>query len=130
MKCATTTLANQMAAQDGIFISDPKEPNFFSNEENWPKGSAWYESLFERSAGAQLRGEASTHYTKLPTYPHTLQRFRKVFEDVKLIYMMRHPIDRLRSQFIHEGTQRLVTAPIARERETKSWMIDLSLRSS
>ncbi len=124
MKCATSTLAVQLGAQEGIFISDPKEPNFFSNDEIYAKGLAWYESLFDAAGGARLRGEASTHYTKLPTYPKTLQRFREVFRDVRLIYMMRHPIDRLVSQFVHEWSQRLVSGPIENELEKNSWMID------
>lgn len=124
MKCATTTLAVQLAAQGGIFVSDPKEPNFFSNDEIYAQGMEWYESLFQDAGGAQLVGEASTHYTKLPTYPKTVERFKKVLPDVRLIYVMRHPIDRLLSQYVHEWSQRLITGPIEEELLMNSWMID------
>lgn len=124
MKCATSTLAVQLAAQDGVFISDPKEPNFFSNDEIYAKGMDWYKSLFQDAGGARLVGEASTHYTKLPTYPKTIERFKKALPDVKLIYVMRHPIDRLLSQYVHEWSQRLVTGPIEEELLMNSWMID------
>ena len=40
MKCGTTTLAAQLAAQDGLFITTPKEPNFFSDDADLCQGSA------------------------------------------------------------------------------------------
>ena len=124
MKCATTTLAVQLAAQEGVFISDPKEPNFFSNDEIYAKGTPWYEALFDGASGCTLVGEASTHYTKLPTYPDTLARFRSALPDVKLIYVMRHPIDRVVSQYMHEWSQRLVSGPIDDELASNPWIVD------
>lgn len=124
MKCATTTLAAQLGAQEGVFVSDPKEPNFFSDDEIYAQGLGWYESLFEGAEGAQLRGEASTHYTKLPTHPNALARLREVLPDARLIYVMRHPIDRLVSQYIHEWSQRVISGPIEAELEKNPWMID------
>jgi hypothetical protein len=124
MKCATTTLAVQLAAQEGVFISDPKEPNFFSNDEIYANGPAWYESLFDGAKGCSLVGEASTHYTKLPTYPHTIERFRAMLPDARLIYVMRHPIDRVVSQYMHEWSQRLVSGPIDDELAKNPWIVD------
>ena len=124
MKSATTTLALQLSSLEGVFVSDPKEPNFFSNDEIYSKGMGWYESLFVGAEGCQLIGEASTHYTKLPTYPRTLERFREALPDVKLIYVMRHPIDRVVSQYIHEWSQRLVSGPIDDEIARNPWMVD------
>ncbi len=51
-----------------------------------------------------LRGESSTHYTKLPDYPRTVERMVRDLPRLKLIYLMRHPIDRLMSQYVHEVT--------------------------
>ena len=42
MKCATSTLHEQLALQPGIFMSQLKEPNFFSNDEEYEKGWNWY----------------------------------------------------------------------------------------
>lgn len=113
MKCATSTLHEQLAQQPGIVMSTPKEPYFFSNDEVWQRGMAWYASLFEHASEDALCGESSTHYTKLPTYPHTVARMREHLPpDVKFIYIMRHPIDRLVSQYIHEWTERVVSTPI------------------
>ena len=46
MKSATSTLHNQLAAQPGIFMSTPKEPNFFSDDTVYAQGLAWYHGLF------------------------------------------------------------------------------------
>ena len=69
MKSATTTLHEQLARQPGVFMSRPKEPNFFSDDAIYARGWGWYCSLFRPAGVADLRGESSTHYTKLPTYP-------------------------------------------------------------
>ena len=103
MKCATSTLHEQLASQPGLFMSRPKEPNFFSDDDIYAKGWAWYRGLFEGADERALRGESSTHYTKLPTYPHTVARIRRHLPRVKLIYIMRDPIDRLISHYLHES---------------------------
>jgi len=112
MKCATSTLHDQLARQGGIFMSTPKEPNFFSDDENWAKGLGWYESMFEGAPPGALRGESSTHYTKLPTYPETVARFAEHLPHAKLVYVMRDPIARLVSQYIHEWSQASISVPI------------------
>ncbi len=106
MKCATSTLHDQLATQSGVFMSEPKEPCFFSDDANWNRGIDWYRGLFADAQPGDTCGESSTHYTKLPTHPHTVRRMRDAIgTDVRLIYMMRHPIDRLVSQYIHEWSQ-------------------------
>lgn len=102
MKSATSTLQEQMVEQAGIFMSDPKEPNFFSDDDQFSKGIGWYSSLFMGAPEGCLLGEASTHYTKLPTYPDTISRLRAYLPHPRLIYVMRHPIDRLISHYMHE----------------------------
>ena len=108
MKCATSTLHDQLARIDGISMTEPKEPNFFSDELNWAKGMGWYESLFESMPVDDLKGESSTHYTKLPTYPLCIPRMHEHLPNAKLIYVMRDPIDRIVSQYIHEWSQRVI----------------------
>ncbi len=112
MKCATSTLHDQLAQQPGIHMSTPKEPNFFSNDEIYKKGMAWYSSLFRPEPGL-LQGESSTHYTKLPTYPHTLSRMRdNGLGKTRFIYVIREPVSRLVSQYIHEWSQGLLKEDI------------------
>ena len=102
MKSATTTLQEQLVQQPGIFMCDLKEPNFFSDDEQFRKGLVWYAKLFSGAPAGDLLGEASTHYTKLPVHPHTVARMREHLPNARLVYVMRHPVDRLISHYIHE----------------------------
>lgn len=113
MKCATSTLHEQLAGLPGVFMSTPKEPCYFSDDDVYARGTEWYRSLFADAPSEALCGESSTHYTKSPTYLHTISRMeRDLPNHVKFIYIMRHPIDRLVSQYVHEWTQRIVSCEI------------------
>ena len=113
MKSATTTLHEQLACQPGVFMSRPKEPNYFSDDQIHARGWRWYSSLFRAAEPGDLRGESSTHYTKLPSYPRTVDRMVRDLPQVKLIYVMRHPIDRLISQYVHEITCGRIRVPLS-----------------
>ena len=126
MKSATSTLHEQLARQPGIFMTTPKEPYFFSNDPVYAKGLGWYESLYADSAPDALRGESSTHYAKLPTYPDTIARIQAHTPDAKFIYIMRHPIDRLISQYIHHWTEKAVSVPIDEAIDALPIMVDYS----
>lgn len=102
MKSATSTLQEQLAQQPGLYMSDPKEPNFFSDDDQYNKGIDWYAGLFKCFPSEGLFGEASTHYTKLPTYPKTIDRISEHLSNVRYVYVMRHPVDRLVSHYTHE----------------------------
>ena len=106
MKSATTTLQKQLSLQPGIFMTTPKEPNYFSDNEVYELGDGWYGELYKEAAATDILGEASTHYTKLPTYPETISRMCTYLEGTpKFIYIIRHPIDRLISHYKHEWSE-------------------------
>ncbi len=112
MKSATSTLHEQLARQDGFFMCTPKEPYFFSDDPVYAKGIEWYVNLFADAQSSDICGESTTHYAKLPTYPKTIARIAKHVPDAKFVYVMRHPIDRLVSQYIHQWTEREIDRPI------------------
>lgn len=105
MKSATSSLYDQLLSQPGIFMSELKEPNFFSNDEQYSRGLDWYKSLFDDAKEGDIIGEASTHYTKLPTYPKTIERLKQQIKSPRLIYVLRHPIERLVSQYVHQWSE-------------------------
>ncbi|WP_227271824.1 sulfotransferase domain-containing protein [Roseobacter weihaiensis] len=119
MKCGTSTLQAQLAAQDGVFMTTPKEPNFFSDDAVYARGIDWYRALYDGAAPGVLTGEASTHYTKRPTYPDTLARMQHAAQTAgaplpRLLYMIRNPLDRAVSHYIHEWTEaRMGQDPVA-----------------
>jgi len=106
MKSGTSTLAAQIGAQPGLFMTTPKEPNFFSDDAIWNKGADWYRGLFSGAAPGDLKGEASTHYTKRPRYPHTLERMQSFLKTPpRIVYVIRNPIDRAVSHFVHAWSE-------------------------
>ena len=126
MKCATSTLHAQLARQPGFFMTEPKEPFFFSDDPVFAKGFEWYDGLFEGAGPGELTGESSTHYAKLPTYPKTVERIAAHNPDARFIYVMRHPIDRLVSQYIHQWTKREIRVPIDKAIEQHGELIAYS----
>ena len=127
MKCGTSTLHEQLAAQPGFFMTTPKEPNFFSDDDVFSRGMGWYSALFGAAAAGDVKGEASTHYTKLSTHPYAAERLHAALPDVKLIYLMRHPVDRLVSHYIHEWTMGAVKGEIDDVANAGSAFVDYGL---
>jgi hypothetical protein len=112
MKSATSSLHVQLESQPGIFMSEPKEPNFFSDDAEYRHGTDFYLSLFANAGERDLCGESSTHYTKLPDYPQTVSRMKALLPKVKLIYVMRHPIHRLVSHYTHQWSENEIRCDI------------------
>jgi hypothetical protein len=101
MKCGTTSLFDLLAQHPQIGMSTVKEPAFFCDDEIFARGLSWYESLFAHAAGRREVGEASTSYTKKFTYPRAAERIARHLPDAKLIYVVRHPLERIESQWMH-----------------------------
>ena len=124
MKCGTSTLAAQLGAQQGLFMTTPKEPNYFSDDATFAKGPDWYAALFANARSGDLKGEASTHYTKRPDLPDTLPRMRAALPEVRLVYMIRDPMVRLVSHYIHAWSENWVSAPLARVINSYTPLVD------
>jgi hypothetical protein len=99
-KAGTTTLYRYLTRHPNIFMSIPKEPTYFARDERFRRGEDWYLSLFQDASSDQLCGEASTNYTNWPLYPDTVARMADLTPSAKLIYLMRHPVDRAYSHYI------------------------------
>ena len=100
LKCGTTSLHHYLNLHPQIAMSRPKELNFFVAELNWELGVDWYRSHF--SPDLAVRGETSPHYTNRPRFDGVAARMRDTLgPDARLVYMVRHPIDRLLSHYLH-----------------------------
>ncbi|MEM9843198.1 MAG: sulfotransferase domain-containing protein [Pseudomonadota bacterium] len=124
MKCGTTTLAAQLGAQAGIFMTDPKEPYYFSDDPVYAKGADWYGGLFAGATSGDVLGEASTHYTKRPELPETVTRMKTALPEVKLVYMIRDPMARIVSHYIHEWSQGVLSVPLAEALDSHGPLVD------
>jgi hypothetical protein len=111
-KSGTTSLHGYMKTHPDVFVSVEKEPKYFVEERAWPLGLAWYEGLFADAGDAKARGEFSTDYTAFPLYAGVPERMAALVPDVRLIYVMRNPIDHLRSAYSYSLTIGTEARPI------------------
>lgn len=98
MKAGSTSLADYLSQNQAICMSKPKEPQFFSrNYNSWDINK--YESLWEDPL--KICGEASTCYSRWPYYKEVPKRIFKYNPEVKLIYILRDPVQRAYSHYRH-----------------------------
>lgn len=105
MKAGTTSFHEMLNQHPDIFMSEVKEINFFAYDDLWEKGLDWYQSHFKLGSQYKIRGESSVNYTKNHRFKNVPKRIYEVLNrDVKLIYILRDPIDRFRSNFTDSKT--------------------------
>ena len=96
-KAGTTALYAYLRWHPGITGPSWKEVSFF--DRHWWRGEAWYRGQFPLRAGERLVGEASPSYLFHPLAP---ERARSLVPDVRLVALLRDPVDRAYSQYQHE----------------------------
>ncbi len=101
-KCGTTSLHYYLGLHPQISMSKEKELNFFLGRHNWNKGIEWYKSNF--TGKARIYGESSPSYTTYPFSGAVPERMYSIVPEAKLIYILRDPIDRIISHYIHNCT--------------------------
>jgi hypothetical protein len=99
LKCGTTSIHHYLGLHPEIQMSKPKELNFFVEELNWDLGLDWYASRFDDRF--EVRGESSPHYTNLPRFEGVAERIHQHCPDARLLYMVRDPIKRILSHWVH-----------------------------
>jgi hypothetical protein len=98
-KCGTTSLHFYLGQHPKIWMSREKELRFFVEEINWKRGLAWYQEQFD--ARYPLRGEATPYYTYALKFKGVPARIHTLLPDAKLIYLVRDPIQRILSAYVH-----------------------------
>ncbi|MEL7432264.1 MAG: sulfotransferase [Chlamydiota bacterium] len=99
-KCGTTALSCILATHPDCCMSRPKEMDFFQDtvdfepNQNYEKGWEWYQKAFEHYAGEPIVGEASPAYSDRSRCPDTAKRIHKFNPDMKIVYMVRDPLQR------------------------------------
>jgi hypothetical protein len=100
MKGGTTSLFRYMASHPRIVRSSIKETDYFAR--NYHRGLDWYKTLFDRQG--EYHFEASPNYTKHHIFTGVPQRMFATLPNVKLIYLLRDPIERIVSHYVHNCT--------------------------
>jgi hypothetical protein len=109
-KSGTTALAQQLGGHPQVCLSAEKEPAYFNTGDDWRRGLDAYHALFSPAPG-QLCLEASTMYTFLPEFGGTHDRIHAYNPDVKLLYVMRDPVERMLSNYAFRRVRRLTADP-------------------
>jgi Sulfotransferase domain len=113
MKSGTSSLHRWLMSHPQVFMSEDKEPEYFATDRNWSRGQEWYESLFADAGDAIAIGEASTVYTKHPVHHGVPQRMARLVPEARLIYLVRHPLERIRSHYEHSLRLNSESRPLA-----------------
>ncbi len=113
-KAGTTALHAALSRHPGLFLSPVKEPKFFLTDGPPPASGGgpgdaltyrehvWqrdrYEALFNAAPPGTLRGEATPFYLY---DPGAMRRIRDLIPDVRLITVIRDPVERAHSNWTH-----------------------------
>jgi hypothetical protein len=92
-KAGTTWLGTNLRCHPELFVSRPQELHFF--DEHFDAGLAAYSGNFS-DAGGRVKGEITPAYALLPA--ERVRFIRRVMPDVRLVFVMRNPIERAWSQ--------------------------------
>lgn len=130
-RAGTTSLHRWLAEHPDVFVSEMKETNYFAFEAlqlagdrtALPRGQklfpirSWqdYTELFRRAGARVARGEVSPTYLAWPSVP---ERIAARLPDVRLIAMLRHPVDRAYSSYLmhaRDGRERRTFASAVRQ---------------
>jgi len=104
-KCGTTSFYNILKEHPDICMSSTKETSYFSLSEEKQK-EINYQDYYSHCTNQKILGEVSPIYSELHTAPWTAERIYKYNSEAKIIYLIRNPIDRLKSvwkQTLHTG---------------------------
>lgn len=102
MKSGTTTLYRWLAQHPRVSVPETKEPNFFSDERRWRRGVTWYGTHFRGIPSHLVTGEASVSYAAPDRGRLAAERIRRTLPRARLICLVRHPLERMRSHYHHE----------------------------
>lgn len=111
MKCGTDSIFSYVTQHPAIAGSDPREPDFFADDERWEAGLDAYHDIWDWDPKHHAYAmEKSTSYTKRPALPHTVERMDQLREEVgvtfRFLYSIRNPLDRIESHATHEASAR------------------------
>lgn len=101
MKAGTTTVFRWLAEHPDCDLPDVKEPHFFSLDTEYAQGLASYARVFDGVTDDRLTGEASASYADPRIAETVAERMHEALPRVRLVYLVRHPEQRLKSHYLH-----------------------------
>lgn len=118
MKCGTTALYKYVQEHPQIEPAKRKELNFFNTY--YDNGLAWYRSQFPDCAGC-LTGESSGYLR----FPEAALKLSEAIPQVKLILILRNPVDRAYSHYQMRLSKGEVTLPFEEAIQDKRTYLEI-----
>jgi hypothetical protein len=108
-KAGTTSLFHYLGQHPDFILPRRKEIHFFDLQ--YDNGIDWYEQLFPENIGSghQITGEASPYYLFHPIVP---ERVHRHYPGMKLIVLLRDPVDRAYAHFQMERKRKRDAEPV------------------
>ncbi|MBC1262451.1 sulfotransferase domain-containing protein [Synechococcus sp. BSF8S] len=107
-KGGTTTLQALLSAHQQVFLPAGKEVHYFSL--HYERGAHWYGEQFADAVPSQCCGEITPYYLFHPEAP---RRIQELLPGVRLVLLLRDPVERAVSQYFH--SVRLGLEPLSLE---------------
>ncbi len=96
-KAGSSSLYKLLQSHPEIYLSEKKEIHYFNIETEYTKGLGYYASFFNENYNNQkLIGECTPDYLQYTFVP---ERIRNDLGKIKILIILRHPVDRAYSQF-------------------------------
>ena len=102
MKCGTTSLTTYLSQHNEVFISNPQKLYYFGSDENYSKGTGYYESFFHNVKDEVAIGEGCDDYSK-GFNAKSKNSAERIYEDIpncKIIFLAKHPLKHIESSYL------------------------------
>jgi len=104
-RAGTTTLHALLKSHPQLYLPEKKEVQFFSH--HYQRGIGWYSQHFSSARAGLKLGEITPYYL---FHPYVPKRIHAAYRRVRFVVLLRDPIERLLSHYLHSrrlGLERL-----------------------
>ena len=114
-KGGTTTLYQLLKPHPDVYLPENKEVHYFTK--HYGQGEAWYLEHFAAAKPGQLRGEITPYYLFHEAAPERIHALRRT---MRLIALLRDPVERSLSQYFHSRRLGLEELPLEQALEAEA----------
>jgi hypothetical protein len=114
-KSGTTSLYHYISSHPDLYMSIPKEINFFSSQEIKKQNLYYdyhsvdrldeYKKCFQKAKNSSVIGEGSVSYLSYPSVPG---KIKDLLPDVKILILLRSPVERAFSHYLMDYRMGLI----------------------
>lgn len=96
-KAGTSTLHDIIKQHPDVSLPKRKETHFFRDDDKYDKGQNFFFKLFEQKPWVKVYGEIDPEYLY---FENCAQRIKETFQNVKIIIILRNPVERAYSHYL------------------------------